>query len=156
MSTLQNIRHEDDDDDDNQKSKNKNTPQICRAQKSASPFANRRLLLCPAQLYLQELNCSTANICRNSREPKNTPKKNAKKNARCSKENTKTKTQIFWVFLCTLRYLFSTYIGECSIYSQIYCLSPPRPTSLSSNFEGFYDVLEQLYPCSVFGPNVFV
>jgi hypothetical protein len=32
----------------------------------------------------------------------------------------------------------------------IFVLHPP------SNFEGFYEVLKQLYPCSVFGPNVFV
>jgi hypothetical protein len=37
----------------------------------------------------------------------------------------------------------------------IFVLPHPRPP-LPSNFEGFYEVLEQLYPCSVFGPNVFV
>jgi hypothetical protein len=71
---------------------------------------NRRLLLCPAQYYLQELNCSNANICRNSKAQKQ------KKTLVASNENTKTKTQFFGGFLCTVRYLFSTYIGECQIY----------------------------------------
>ncbi len=61
------------------KNQNKSTRQIRRAQESASSFANRRLLLCPAQFYPQELNCSTSNICRNSRAQKHQKKKRQKK-----------------------------------------------------------------------------
>lgn len=50
-----------------------------------------RLLLCPAQFYLQELNCSTANICRNSREPKSPEKKTPK-------ERSLLENPIFWGF----------------------------------------------------------